>query len=203
MVTEFSLWWLDFCWEGLRRRKLVTDRWVHVYPGIVSSGRSEGGYGIAICVQLGRAETWWPRTCHKSRMGYLPWLISCWLLRINSGARGEYLISQLMHGCLTIGHTCFPCLPRHKPPFAFPNLLHCCPLTSPTLPCHYPSTFSTFTAYYPHLPFSLLSHLSQFNTFSDTNRSLQDNVLPLGRQGKHVRLIIRQLTMQTGLCSGI
>ena len=61
-------------------------------------GRSEGGYGvtgIAVCVQLWRAEAWWPRSSHKSRMGYLPSLLSWWLLRLNFGVRSEHLISQL------------------------------------------------------------------------------------------------------------
>ena len=38
----------------LRMRKLVTNRWVHVYRGVISRGRNGGGYGatgIAICVQ--------------------------------------------------------------------------------------------------------------------------------------------------------
>ena len=40
-----------------------------------------------------RAETWRPGSLHGSRMGYLPWLISCGLLRLNPGARGEHLTS--------------------------------------------------------------------------------------------------------------
>ena len=35
-------------------RKLVTNRWVHMYRGVISRGRNGGGYGgtgIAICVQ--------------------------------------------------------------------------------------------------------------------------------------------------------
>ena len=32
---------------------------------------------------------------HKSRMGYLPWLMLCWLLRVNLGAWREHLTSQL------------------------------------------------------------------------------------------------------------
>ena len=61
-------------------------------------GRSGGGYGttgIAISMQLARAGTWLPRSSHKSRMGYLPWLMSCWLLRLNSGLRREHPTSQL------------------------------------------------------------------------------------------------------------
>ena len=61
-------------------------------------GRSGGGYratGIAICVQLARAGTWRPRSSHKSRMGYPPWLMSHWLLWLNPGLRGEHLTSQL------------------------------------------------------------------------------------------------------------
>ena len=61
-------------------------------------GRSGGGYGttgIAISMQLARAGTWLPRSSHKSRMGYLPWLMSCWLLRLNSGLRREHPTSEL------------------------------------------------------------------------------------------------------------
>ena len=50
---------------------------------------------IAICVQLARAGTWRPRNSHKSRTGYLPWLMSCWLLRLNSRVLREHLTSQL------------------------------------------------------------------------------------------------------------
>ena len=45
--------------------------------------RSGGDYsatGIAICVLLARARTWRPRSSHIGRMGYLPWLMSAWLL---------------------------------------------------------------------------------------------------------------------------
>ena len=61
-------------------------------------GGSGGGYdatGIAICVMVARAITWRSRSSHKSRMGYLPLLMPCWLLRLNTGARGEHLTSQL------------------------------------------------------------------------------------------------------------
>ena len=61
-------------------------------------GRSGGGYGatvFAICVQLARAGTWRPKSSDKSRMGYLPWLISYWLLWLNPRAQREHLTIQL------------------------------------------------------------------------------------------------------------
>ena len=61
-------------------------------------GRSGGGYGatrITICVQLAREATWWPRSSHKSRIGFPQWLMSCWLLQLNPGARGNHLNSQI------------------------------------------------------------------------------------------------------------
>ena len=69
-----------------------------------SQGRSErgkGATGIATFVQLARAGTWWPRSFHKNRMGYLPWLISSHQ-------------SVFMNGCLIISHTCLPCLPSGR-----------------------------------------------------------------------------------------
>ena len=39
--------------------------------------------------------TWRPGNPHGSRMGYLPWLMSYRLLRLNLGAGGEHLTSQL------------------------------------------------------------------------------------------------------------
>ena len=38
---KYCLWWLDLYGEGLRLRKLVTNRWVHVYPGLVFRGRGK------------------------------------------------------------------------------------------------------------------------------------------------------------------
>ena len=62
-----------------------------------------------------------------------------------------------------------------------------------------PSHLSDLATSLPsHLPYSLPSCLSQLTTFPTTNRSLQNNVLPLGRQGKHVWLILRQVTMKAG-----
>ena len=61
-------------------------------------GKSGGDYdatGIAICVLLARARIWRPRSSHKSRMEYLPWIMSSWLLRLNPEVRGEHLTSQL------------------------------------------------------------------------------------------------------------
>ena len=61
-------------------------------------GRSGGDYranGIAIWVQLARAGTWRPRSSHKSRIGYLPWLMLCWLLQLNPGTWGVHFTSQI------------------------------------------------------------------------------------------------------------
>ena len=65
------------------------------------SERGKGATGIATFVQLARAGTWWPRSFHKNRMGYLPWLISSHQ-------------SVFMNGCLIISHTCLPCLPSGR-----------------------------------------------------------------------------------------
>ena len=46
-------------------------------------------------VWIARTGTWQPESPHGSRMGYLPWLKSCWLLQLNHGAWGEDLTSQL------------------------------------------------------------------------------------------------------------
>ena len=68
------------------------------------------------------------------------------------------------------------------------------------MPPQYSPIFPTVLPHYPHTPFPL----SQLTTFpltilSTTNRSLQNsNVLPIDRQGKHVRLIVRQLPMKAG-----
>ena len=51
--------------------------------------------GIIIDVQVARVGTWQPGSPHGSRMGYLQWLISCGLLRLDPGAWGEHLTSQL------------------------------------------------------------------------------------------------------------
>ena len=44
--------------RGLRMRKLVTNRWVHVYPSLVSRGEVEGGTGLLellfVCSYLGQ-----------------------------------------------------------------------------------------------------------------------------------------------------
>ena len=42
-------------------------------------------------VRVARAGAWRPRSSHKNRIGYLPWLMSCWLLWLTSGERGEHL----------------------------------------------------------------------------------------------------------------
>ena len=57
-----------------------------------------GGYratGIAICVQVAREGIWRPRSSHKRKMGCLLWLMSCWLLGLNSRAQEKHLTSQL------------------------------------------------------------------------------------------------------------
>ena len=67
-----------------------------------------------------------------------------------------------------------------------------------TLPLFSTCHLTTLTHLF-HLPSSVLSHLSQLTTHPTTNRSLQNsNVSPLGRQGKHVWLIVRQLFMEVG-----
>ena len=91
---SFACGGLTCAWLGLRMRKLVTNRWVHVYPGLVSMGEVEEVTRL-LESQLARARTWRPRSSRKSRMDYLPWLMSCWLLRLNPGARGEHLTNQL------------------------------------------------------------------------------------------------------------
>ena len=66
---------------------LVVPVWKSVGDGL--TGGAESGVSVA------RAGTLRPGSPHGSRMGYLPWLISCKLLRLNLGARGEHLTSQL------------------------------------------------------------------------------------------------------------
>ena len=72
-------------------------------------------------------------------------------------------------------------------------------------PCHlttlppFPTCHLTTLMHLSHISSSLLSCLSQLTTLPTTNRSLKNsNVLPLGRQGKHIRLIVRQLLMKAG-----
>ena len=49
-----------------------------------------------------------------------------------------------------------------------------------------------------HPPNSPLSHLSQLTSLPTTSRHLYSNVFLLGRQGKHVWLIVRQPLMKAG-----
>ena len=76
-------------------------------------------------------------------------------------------------------------------------LCHLTPLP-PLRPCHFTilppflPCYLTIFMHLSHLPSSLLSYFFQLTTLPTTNRSLQNsNVLLLGRQGKHVWLIIR------------
>ena len=91
-----------------------------------------------------------------------------------------------------------PTLPHHTfppfPPCHLTTLLPCYLTTIPPLrPCHH----FTSLIHLSHLSSSLLSYLFQLPTFPTTNRSRQNNnVLPLGRQDKHVRLIVMQLLIK-------
>ena len=49
MISESCLWCLDWYWEGLRLKKLVTNSWVHVYPDLISRG---GGGGCVLWVYV-------------------------------------------------------------------------------------------------------------------------------------------------------
>ena len=85
----------------------------------------------------------------------------------------------------------FPILPPHYRPI-FPNL-------PPHILSPFPACHLTTLLHFSHLPSSLLPYLSQLTTIPKTNRSLQNsNFLPLGRQGKQVWLIARQLLMKAG-----
>ena len=80
-----------------------------------------------------------------------------------------------------------------------------CAVIQPLRPCHLtilppfsPCHLTTFI-HFSHLTSSLLSYLSQLTTLPTTNRPLQNsNILRLGRQGKHVWLIVGQLFMKPG-----
>ena len=52
-------------------------------------------------MQVARTRPWWSGSPHGSRTGYLPWLISCGLLRLNPRVWREHLTSQLPQ---TISH---------------------------------------------------------------------------------------------------
>ena len=71
-----------------------------------SLGEAEWGVWIV------RAETWRSGSPYRSRMGYLTWLISCRLLRLNFGTRGEHLTSQpsWTAAWLLVTRTCPVCL---------------------------------------------------------------------------------------------
>ena len=45
-------------------------------------------------VWVAMAENWRSRSPHERRIGYLLWLMSCWLSQLNPGVRGEHLTSQ-------------------------------------------------------------------------------------------------------------
>ena len=83
---------------------------------------------------VARTRTWQPGSPNESRMGYLPWLIPCRLLRLNLGARGEHFIIHLswIAAWLLVTHV-FPVylvdelalvsctLPTHHPPYDWTN----------------------------------------------------------------------------------
>ena len=109
------------------------------------------------------------------------------------------LLSHFLHLCVSLPSL----LPQTCHLTTLPPLQPCHLLSShishlaSSLPSH---TFPTFPADHPHptvlsnYPSSLLPHLSRLTTLPMTNRSIQNgNVLPLGRQGKYMWLIARQL----------
>ena len=67
-----------------------------------------------------------------------------------------------------------------------------------SLSSHLSHLASLLTSHLSHPPNSLPSALFQLTTLLATNRSFQNNILPLGRQGKHVWLIVRQPLMKAG-----
>ena len=83
-------------------------------------------------------------------------------------------------------------MPPHYSP-TFPNLPpHS--TNTPFPPCHFP-----LLIHLSHLPSSLLSYLFQLTSLPTANRHLQSsNFLSLGRQGKHVWLIVRQPLTKAG-----
>ena len=97
----------------------------------------------------------------------------------------------------------FPKLPLHYVPISPTMLPHYSP-TFLTLPPHsthtpFPPCHPTLLTHLSHLPSSLLSHFSELTSLPTTSRNLQyNNILSLGRQGKHVWLIVRQPLMKAG-----
>ena len=43
VISESCLWLLDMCWEGLKLKKLFTDRQVHVFMALFPGGRKVVG----------------------------------------------------------------------------------------------------------------------------------------------------------------
>ena len=92
----------------------------------------------------------------------------------------------------------FPTLPPNYPP-VFPNLPPRYPPTSLTLPPHCSPTFPTLPPDYPPTFTTLSAHYSPtFLPQHPPNNKQNTNVLPLGRQGKYVWLIVRHLLMKAG-----
>ena len=91
--------WILLVVTGLKLRRVENEETSYCQMGSCvswpcSQERSGGDYratGIAVYVQLARVGTSRTRSSHIYRMGYLPWLMSCWLLRLNPGAQGEHL----------------------------------------------------------------------------------------------------------------
>ena len=93
-------------WENLLLSGAVM---YHVHPGLVYRGEVKevvGAAGIIIGVWVAGAKTWQPGRHHGSRMEYLPWLISCELLRLDSEMWGEHLTSQLPWAAAWLLVTC-------------------------------------------------------------------------------------------------
>ena len=97
----------------------------------------------------------------------------------------------------------FPKLPPHYVPTSLTVAPHYSP-PFPTLPPH--STHTPFPHCQPtplihlyHLSSSLFSYLFQLTSLATPNRHLKNsNGLSLGRQSKHVWLIVRQPLMKAG-----
>ena len=114
------LWWsVNFVlvtWLILRRVEteeiVLTDGYMCTLAFFLGAGgkaESGGGcraIGIAIGVYVARAGAWRTGSSDGSRMGYLPWLISCRLLWLNPGALREHLTSQLSCAAAWLLVTC-------------------------------------------------------------------------------------------------
>ena len=77
-----SCWWTAVAgWYFL-----VVPVWKSIGDGLTRE--------IELVELAARAGTWWSESRHGRRMGYLPWLISCRLLRLILEARGKHLTSH-------------------------------------------------------------------------------------------------------------